>query len=94
MYCLRCGIVHQGAGQHVGFGRVCFTLPQPNVLMTGNLFTLGNGERCVNYDAADFCNKVIRATERWYAAMGDTQEVKQTSAHCFSIDREDSTVIF
>ena len=79
LYCLRCGVLHQGRLGHKGmqYARVLFTLPD---IVRGN-YAHGNVMNdALNLDAITFCRDMVGCVMDWYAAKkGDANVVKNLS---------------
>jgi hypothetical protein len=74
IYCLRCGVLHQGRFGHPGsqYDRVLFSLPDGRrTILHNNLF-----ENALQLDAAIFCNDVIEAARARESAKQNESIVK------------------
>lgn len=82
-YALRCSLLHQGRTTHrkSSFSRILFTYPNPNRNAFHNNFMAG----ALNLDIPLFCERVLRAVERWQAEVENTENYKRNLANTIRI---------
>src|SRR5260370_31847034 len=77
-YALRCSLLHQGRTTHrsSSFSRVLFTYPHPSRTTFHNNSING----ALNLDIPKFCERVLRAVERWQAEEENTANYQRNIA--------------
>ncbi len=77
-YALRCSLLHQGRTTHrsSSFSRVLFTYPHPSGTTLHNNSING----ALNLDIPLFCERVVRAVERWQTEVENTANYQRNIA--------------
>jgi hypothetical protein len=76
LYCLRCGVVHQGTFGHPGmqYDRVIFTVGG-RIRVHRNRMKFGPGKSVLSLDAEHFCRDVVAQASNWFARKQNDQIV-------------------
>lgn len=82
-YALRCSLLHQGRTTHrsSSFSRVLFTYPHTSGTTLHNNFIEG----ALNLDIPLFCNRVLKAVERWKTEVENTENYQRNIANSIRI---------
>jgi hypothetical protein len=77
-YALRCSLLHQGRTTHrsSSFSRVLFTYPHPS----GTTLHNNSIDGALNLDIPLFCERVLRAVERWQTEVENTENYQRNIA--------------
>lgn len=82
-YALRCSLLHQGRSTHrsSSFSRVVFTFPIPS----RNVFHNNQMNGVLNLDIPLFCERLLKATEKWQDEVENTANYKKNISNSIRI---------
>ncbi len=82
-YTLRCSLLHQGRSTHrnSSFSRVIFTYPIPSK----NVFHNNQMNGALNLDTPLFCERVLKAVEKWQAEVENSTNYKKNISNMIRV---------
>ena len=87
IYCLRCGVLHEGTFGHHGmkYSKILFSIPNPKGLTLHRNQFSGRDGAALNLDLAVFCQDIIASVAEWMKATADNETVQANLTRLFTL---------